>query len=55
MMKNLKLEKDKKKIEENIIKDVRNHFRLKKEIDDNTVNDIRNLFRLKKIKQLKKE
>ena len=37
-----------KKIEDNIIKNVRNHFRLKKEIDDTTVKDIRNLFRLKK-------
>ena len=32
MMKNLKLEKDKKKIEDNINEDVRNLFRLKKEI-----------------------
>ena len=29
--------------EENIIKDVRNLFRLKKEIDDVTIKDIRNL------------
>ena len=28
--------------EENIIKDVRNLFRLKKEIDDVTIKDIRN-------------
>ena len=53
-MKSLRLQK------ENIIKDVRNLFRLKKEMDvriifrlkketdDNTVNDIRNIFRLKK-------
>ena len=33
--------------EENIIKDVRNLFRLKKEIDDTAIKDIRNLFRLK--------
>ena len=51
-MKSSRYEKD-KKIEDNIIKDVRNLFRLKKEIDDTTVKDIRNLFRLiKKIKQL---
>ena len=35
----------------NIIKDVRNHFRLKKEIDGNTIKDIRNLVRLKKKKK----
>ena len=34
--------------EENIIKDIRNFFRLKKEIDDTALKDIRNLFRLKK-------
>ena len=33
---------------ENIIKDVRNLFRLAKEIDDTTIKDIRNIFRLKK-------
>ena len=32
-------EKD-KKVEDNIIKDVRNLFRLKKEIDDSTIKDI---------------
>ena len=35
-------------MEDNIIKDVRNIFRLKKEIDDTTIKDKRNLFRLKK-------
>ena len=44
MMKILRLEKDKKK-EENIIKDVRNRFRMRKEINDNIANDIRNRFR----------
>ena len=44
MMKILRLEKDKKK-EENIIKDVRNIFRMRKEINDNIANDIRNRFR----------
>ena len=34
--------------EENIIKHVRNLFRLKKKIDDTTIKDIRNGFRLKK-------
>ena len=37
-MKNSRLEKD-KKIEDNIMKDVRKLFRLIKEIDDTTVND----------------
>ena len=47
MMENSRLEKD-KKIEDNIIKDVRNLFRLKTEIDDTTIKCIRILFRLKK-------
>ena len=34
--------------EENIIKDVRNPFRLKKEIDDTAIKDIRNLFEREK-------
>ena len=38
--------------EKNIIKDVRNLFRLKKEIDDTKIKDIRNLFRLKKEKKV---
>ena len=42
------LEKDKKKIEDNVIKYLRNLFNLKKEINDNTIKDIRNLFSLKK-------
>ena len=40
MMKNLKLE------EENIIKDIRNLFRLKKEQNYTAIKDIGNLFRL---------
>ena len=47
MMKILRLQKD-KKIEDNIIKDVRKFFRSKTEIDDTTMKDVRNLFRLKK-------
>ena len=47
MMKNSRLEKD-KKIEEKLIKDVRNLFGLKEYIDDTTVKDIRNLYRLRK-------
>ena len=35
-------------IEENIIKDVINHFRSKKEINDNIIKNIINLFRFKK-------
>ena len=35
-------EKEKKKIEDNIIKDVRIFFRLKKEIDNTTIKDARN-------------
>ena len=37
-----------KKIEEIIIKDIQNFFRLRKEIDDTTIKNLRNLFRLKK-------
>ena len=46
MTKSIRREKD-KKIKEDIIKDVRNLFRLKKEIDDTTVKDT-NSIRLKK-------
>ena len=46
-MKNSRIEKD-KKTENNMIKDIKNIFRLKKEINDTTIKDIRNLFRLKK-------
>ena len=38
-----------KKIEDNIIKNVRNLFRLKRKIDDTTIKDVKNLFRLKKV------
>ena len=53
MMKISRLEED-KNIEENIIKDVRNLFRLKnfkKEPNDTAIKDISNLFRLKKEKK----
>ena len=42
--------------EENIVKDVRNFFRLEKEKDNTTIKFIRNLFRLKKalIERLRK-
>ena len=53
MMKSSRFEKD-KKIEGNIIKDVRNLFRLKKEIDDTTVKDIKNIFKLTKEKEANK-
>ena len=47
MMNSLKLEKDKKG-EGNMIKDVKNIFRLKKEVNNNTVNSIKYLFRPRK-------
>ena len=51
-----RLEKDKKKIQDNIIQDEKNLFRLKKEIHDNAIKNLRNLFRLKKkMNQSKKE
>ena len=34
--------------EENIIKDIRNLFRVKTELNDTAIKDVRNLFRLKK-------
>ena len=49
MMNSLKLEKDKKR-KVNIIKNVKNIFRLKKEMNKNTINSIRNIFSLKKEK-----
>ena len=48
MIKCSRLEKDKKNIETNIIKDVRNIFNLKKERNDTAIKDMRNLSRLKK-------
>ena len=42
MMENLRPE------EENILKDIRNPFRLKKELNYTATKDIRNLFRLEK-------
>ena len=62
-MKSARLEKDKRRAGENIIKDkrnlfillesftikdVRNLFRLEKKLNETTVKDIRNLFKLKK-------
>ena len=42
--------------EENIIKDIKNLFRLKAKLNYTAIKDIRNLFRLKKkLKQLKIE
>ena len=41
-------EYEKRKREDNIIKDMTNLFRLRKEIDNSATKDIRNLFRLKK-------
>ena len=46
MMKSWRFEKY-SKIEDSIIKYLRNLFRFKKEIDDNTNKDLRNLFRMK--------
>ena len=34
--------------QENIIKDIRNHFRLKKELNYTAIKDIKNLFRFQK-------
>ena len=36
------------KVDENTIKEVRNHFRLKKERDEHAIKDERNLRKLKK-------
>ena len=44
-----------KKIESNIIKDVRDLFSLQKEIDDTTIKDMRNICRLKKSDQAIKD
>ena len=41
-------ESEKRKKEDNIIKDINNLFRLRKETDNSATKDIRNLFRLKK-------
>ena len=46
MMNILKLEKDEKR-EDNIIKNMKNLFRLRKEIDNSGTKNIRNLFILK--------
>ena len=47
MKKSSRFEKG-KKIEDNIIKDVRNLFRIKTEIDDTRIKDFRNISRMKK-------
>ena len=45
-MKSLRLKKDLKKKENNVIKDIRNLFRLQKELDETAIKDIGNFFRL---------
>ena len=47
-MKMWRFEKDKKKIEDNKINDVRNLFSLKIEIEDTTIKNVTNHFRLRK-------
>ena len=44
MMKSSRLEKKQKRIEDNIIKDVRNLFRIKTERDDATIKDFKKYF-----------
>ena len=44
---NTLLESEKRKREDNIIKDIKNLFRLRKERDNSATKDIKNLFRLK--------
>ena len=46
MVMNALPELKKRKREDDIIKDIRNLFRLRKEIDNSATKDIRNLFRL---------
>ena len=46
-MKSSRLEKD-KNVEDNIIKDLKNLFRLKREVDDTTIKDASGFLRLKK-------
>ena len=53
-MNRLRLAKD-KRIEGNLIKNVRSLLRLKKERDENTVKDKTNLFRLRKKTETTKE
>ena len=48
MKKSSKFKKNKKQIEYNITKNVRNLFRVMKEIDGTAIKGVRNLFRLKK-------
>ena len=55
MMKSSRLEKDKKKLENNIINDIRNLFRIKKVVTGAAIKDIKNHSRLKKIELLKTE
>ena len=50
IMMNILMLKNVIKIKDNIIKDVRNLFRLTKEINNNRIKDIKNIFKLKKKK-----
>ena len=52
MMKSSRLVKD-KKIDDNLIKDKKNLFRLKKYIYETIIKDVKNLFKLKKNKAIK--
>ena len=51
-MKSSRLEED-KKIDDNLIKDKKNLFRLKKYTYDTIIKDVKNLFKLKKNKAIK--
>ena len=55
MMKIIRLQKDKKKIENNISKNIRNLFRIKKEINKTAIKDKRNIFRLIKKERIQKQ
>ena len=48
-------ESEKIRIEDNIINNIKNLFRLRKEIDNSATKDIRNLFRLKKVNETIKD
>ena len=54
-MKIIRLQKDKKKIENNISKNIRNLFRIKKEINKTAIKDKRNIFRLIKKERIQKQ
>ena len=55
MMKIIRLQKDKKKIENNISKNIRNLFRIKKEINKTAIKDKRSIFRLIKKERIQKQ